>query len=161
MRMKDRYRELRLTQLEKLLSSISSLHINRPQRGWIETIRSLRKITLRELAPKVGVSYQTIAKLEQSEAEDRITLKRLRELGAALDCELVYALVPKQGKIRDLVEGKVRDEISKHVKAVEHTMALEGQAVGDDLEKKIEDETQRALEMKSKPQSKAGKRKKS
>ena len=139
-----RFKELRLRQLEKALGGISPTQFSRPQRGWLQAIRELKELTLRDVAPKLGVSYQTVAKLEKAEAEDRITMGTLRKSAEILECELVYALVPKQGNLRDLAETKIRDQVAKNVVAVEHTMALENQAVGG-VKKKIDEEMKRQL----------------
>jgi predicted DNA-binding mobile mystery protein A len=48
-----------------------------------------------QLAKKLGVRPQTIEAFERSEATGAIQLKTLRRAAEALDCTLVYALVPK------------------------------------------------------------------
>lgn len=61
-----------------------------------------------------------------------------------LDVSLVYALVPKNGSIHDLAEQGARTKATQNVRAVEHSMALEDQAVGG-IENKIQEETKRIL----------------
>ena len=63
--------------------------------------------------------------MEKAEAEDRIPLKGLRAAANALDCDLVYALVPRANTIRELTEGRAREQAQKRVPRVEHSMALE------------------------------------
>jgi len=58
---------------------------------------------------------------------------------------LVYALMPKSGTIQYLAEQGARTEAAENVRAVEHSMALEDQAVGG-IEDKIEEETKRILQ---------------
>ena len=82
--------------------------------------------------------------LEKAEAEDRITLKSLRAAAQALGCELVYALVPKADTLQDLVKERARAQAKKHVLGVEHSMALEDQAVGR-VDEAVETETNRLL----------------
>jgi len=60
----------------------------------------------------------------------------------ALGCELVYAIVPKSGTIQELAEQRTRNETTKRVLAVEHTMALEDQAPGG-VKALIDEETKR------------------
>ena len=88
------------------------------------------------------------AHLESSEAEYRITLTSLRKAADALGCELVYALVPKSANIQELAEKRARSKAADNVRAVEHSMALEDQAVGG-IEAKIEQETQRLLKRRN------------
>jgi predicted DNA-binding mobile mystery protein A len=87
---------------------------------------------------------QTVASFEKSEAADRITLQTLRRYAEALDCELVYAIVPKNGSLKQLEETRVRAKAERDVRAVEHTMALEDQATHG-IQDKIERETKRML----------------
>ena len=140
--MKERFNDLRIKQLARMLAPLSSNRISRPKRGWAEAIRKIAGLTLREVAPRMGVSYQTVAALEKAEAEDRITLKSLKALATILGCDVVYALVPKEGTLRDLMEKRLREKVSKDVAAVEHTMSLEGQGVGN-VKEKIDEETKR------------------
>ena len=80
-------------------------------------------------------SLSLAAQFEKSETEYRITLNSLRQVADALGCDLVYALVPKRGTLHDLAESRATEEASADVLAVEHTMALENQAVGGVKEK--------------------------
>lgn len=51
--------------------------------------------TTRKIAKKMGISQQSYVNLEKREAEGTVTLKSLEHLARALDCDLIYALVPK------------------------------------------------------------------
>ena len=64
----------------------------------------------------------------------------MRDAADALGCQLVYALVPKSGSIQELAEQQARARATENVRAVEHTMALEDQAVGG-VDEKIEEQT--------------------
>ncbi len=101
-------------------------------------------MTLREMAARLGKVPSLVLHLEKSESEYRITLGSLRDAADALGCDLVYALVPKQGSVAGLLEKRARAEAEENVQAVEHSMALENQAVGG-VEKKIAEETLRIL----------------
>jgi predicted DNA-binding mobile mystery protein A len=96
------------------------------------------------MASRLKKTPTLAAKLEKSEAEYRITLGSLRDAADALGCHLVYALVPKSGSIHQLAEEGARTKATENVRAVEHSMALEDQAVGG-IEDKIEEETRRIL----------------
>ena len=109
--------------------------MNRPAKGWIFAMRQVSGITLRELAARLKISHQTVAALEKSEAEDRITLKRLKEVAEQMDCQLVYAIVPRNGSIEEFARAKDSQEVIRRVLAVSHTMALEDQQVGNVAEK--------------------------
>jgi predicted DNA-binding mobile mystery protein A len=143
--MKSEFRDLRLRQLEKALEPFSAVReITRPRKGWIRAIREATGVTLRELSMRLGKTGSLASALEKSEAEYRISLGTLRDAADALGCQLVYALVPKSGTLEELAQQAARAKASENVRAVEHTMALEDQAVGD-VPKKIEEETRRLL----------------
>jgi predicted DNA-binding mobile mystery protein A len=144
--MKPEFRKLRIAQLERALKPFLAIKDSpRPQKGWIRAIREATGITLREMAKRLGKVPSLALYLERSEADYRISLGNLREAAEALGCQLVYALVPKNGSVQDLSEQRARAKAAENVRAVEHTMALEDQAVGG-VEDKIEEETRRLLE---------------
>jgi predicted DNA-binding mobile mystery protein A len=143
--MKPEFRKLRARQLGKSLEPLLGLkNLPRPQKGWLRAIREASGITVREFASRLGTSPQVPFRLEQSEADYRITLKSLRDAADALGFELVYALVPKEGNLDQLLASKARNKATEDVLTVEHTMALENQAVGN-VTAKIEEETDRLL----------------
>ena len=148
--MKPEFRRLRLNQLERAMAPfLAAKNSARPQRGWIRAIREAAGVPLRELAHRLHSSPPLVNYLEKSEAEYRITLGSLRDVADALGCELVYALVPKNGNIQELAEESARSKAAENVRAVEHSMALEDQAVGG-VQAKIEEETGRLLKRAAK-----------
>ncbi|MBI3645232.1 MAG: mobile mystery protein A [Acidobacteriales bacterium] len=143
--MKPEFRKLRIGQLDRALKPYLAVKDwPRPQKGWIRAIREATGVTVREMAKRLRKAPSLAVYLEKSEAEYRITLGSLREAADALGCQLVYALVPKTGSIQELSEERARARASENVRAVEHSMALEDQAVGR-VEEKIEEETRRTL----------------
>jgi predicted DNA-binding mobile mystery protein A len=91
-----------------------------------------------------------VVQQEKAEAEDRITLKSLRAFADALDCDLVYAFVPRAGTLQELVDARVRAAAKANVLGVEHTMALEDQASGN-LDQAIQAEAQRLAGKRRRP----------
>ena len=84
------------------------------------------------LAKRLEISDSAVRKLEVAESSDAITLGTLRKMAAALDCELQYALVPRQSLEASLREQALR-KAQEQVRAVSHSMALVGQAVDSAL----------------------------
>lgn len=151
--MKPEFRKLRVAQLERSLKQFADAkNVARPQKGWIRALREASDITVRDFAKKLRRAPSVAASLERSEADYRITLTSLRAAADALGCQLVYALVPKHGSVVDLAEERARTKASENVRAVEHSMALEDQAVGQ-IEEKIEQETQRLLKRRGKTEA--------
>jgi len=143
--MKPEFRALRAKQLERSLQPfVDGQDLQRPQRGWIRAIRQASGVTTRELSKRLRQAPSRTSALEKSEAKFTITLGRLRDVADALGCQLVYALVPKSGSIQDLAEQQARAKAAENVRAVEHTMALEDQAVGG-VDEKIDEQTKRIL----------------
>jgi predicted DNA-binding mobile mystery protein A len=143
--MKAEFRDLRLRQVTRSLSAFEAAkHEARPERGWLRAIREALRLSLEDVGKRLGQSRRRIQEFEKAEAEDRITLDSLRRVAAALDCELVYAIVPKSGTITELAEHRARAEATEDVLDVEHTMALENQATGN-VKELIEEETKRRL----------------
>ena len=143
--MRNEFRNLRLQQLDRSLEPYQvARKIPRPSKGWIRTVRHALGVSSGELARRLGTSRQLPLQLEKGEAEDRITLKSLRAVANALDCDLVYAFVPRADSMQELIEDRARAEAKKHVLGVEHSMALENQAVGR-IDEAVEAETRRLV----------------
>ncbi|MEZ5891435.1 MAG: mobile mystery protein A [Xanthobacteraceae bacterium] len=109
-----------------------------PPKGWVRAIRDALGMTGVQFAKRLGIRPQSVEALEKSEANATIQLKTLRRAAEALDCTLVYALVPN-----DSLEGAVRTRARKiamrDLGRVAHTMKLEAQETGDTgLEARIE-----------------------
>jgi predicted DNA-binding mobile mystery protein A len=143
--MRKEFRTLRLQQLDRTLKPFRAAAKNpRPQKGWLRAIREAAGISASEVARILKTSRGLPVQLEKAEAEDRITLKSLRAAANALGCDLVYALVPKGETLRELVEERARVQAKRQVLSVEHSMALEDQAVGR-VDEAVEAETRRRL----------------
>ena len=143
--MRSEFKNLRLKQLDRALEPYrAAREVPRPSKGWIRTIRQALGVSSGELARRLGTSRQLPLQLEKGEAEDRVTLKSLRAAGNALDCDLVYALVPRAGSMQELIENRARAEAKNRVLGVEHSMALENQAVGR-IDEAVEAETRRLV----------------
>ncbi len=101
-----------------------------PPSGWLQAIRTALGRTVRQQALRAGIAGPTLHKAEKAEADERITLGQLRKLAAALDCELVYGLVPRQDLLQT-VEVQADRVAQAEVFDVTHTMSLEQQRPSD------------------------------
>ncbi len=63
-----------------------------PPGGWLKRMRLCLGYSRADVAAKLGVTRQTVADFELSEAKGGITLKSLRKVAAAMDLELIYFL---------------------------------------------------------------------
>lgn len=127
MRAKDR--ALARRQLDKRLNLLSKPDVlARPPRGWVKAIRDALGMTAEQLGTRIGVSQVRALALEKAEASGRITLASLERAAQALDCRLVYALVPRK-PLDELVEERAAKLARQKLQATRHTMTLESQAV--------------------------------
>jgi predicted DNA-binding mobile mystery protein A len=137
---------LRARQLDELLDQFRPLATLRPPRqGWIQAIRTALGMTTAQLARRIGIAQSSLSVAERNEARGAISLGTLQKAAEALDCELVYALVPRR-TLQATLERRVRDVILKRVRRTAHTMALEDQAVSDPhLEAQVDEMVQEAM----------------
>jgi len=110
-----------------------------PPKGWIRAIRDALGMSGVQLAKRLKVSPQTVEAMEKSEAAGTIQLSTLKRAAEALDCTLVYALVPKTS-LENTVTNRARQIATTALARVSHTMKLEDQDTGDRApEERIED----------------------
>jgi predicted DNA-binding mobile mystery protein A len=110
-----------------------------PARGWIKAIREGLGMSTRQLAGRLNISQPSVTALEQSEAKGSIELASLRRVAEALDCTLVYALVPKK-PLEAMVRDRARAFLRRRREPIEHSMALEDQKVSvRDLEARLDE----------------------
>jgi len=99
-----------------------------PVRGWIKALREALGMSTAQLAKRMRIKQPSIIALQQSEAKGTIELRTLRRVAEALDCHLLYALVPKK-PLETIVRDRAREFARKRLEPVEHSMLLEDQKV--------------------------------
>jgi predicted DNA-binding mobile mystery protein A len=99
-----------------------------PVRGWIKAIREALGMSTAQLAKRLGIKQPSLVALEQSEAKGTIELATLRRAAEALDCTLVYALVPYK-PLESTIRDRARAFVNRRRGPVEHSMLLEDQKV--------------------------------
>lgn len=146
--------KLILEQLErKLFPFRAAQKVTIPEKGWLRAIRTALNMTLEQLGNRLGTSKQSVKAIELREESGAISLKNLREAANAMDMELVYALVPKDGTFENLVERKARDLAERIIRRTHHNMQLEDQgnseariaAATDELTEEIKREMRRSI----------------
>lgn len=119
---------LQRKQLDEKLRAISALqNVQTPVGGWLKAIRTTLGMSLEQLGNKLGVTKQSIQSLEKREKEGSITINSLKETAQALDMKFVYALLPIDGSLEQLVERKAEILAKDIVMRTTQTMALEDQ----------------------------------
>ena len=121
-------KSLQLQQLnDKMLSLASVKQIAVPPTGWIKAIRTAIGMSMQQLGNKLAVSKQGIQDIENREKDGSITIKSLKEIGKALDMQLVYGFVPNDGSLDALIDRKAKELATKIVLRTSNTMKLEDQ----------------------------------
>jgi predicted DNA-binding mobile mystery protein A len=69
-----------------------------PTNGLLRAVRKTLGIPLTEVAVKAGVVLSTVTDLERRELEGTITMRSLARIAEALDCKVVYGVVPMKGR---------------------------------------------------------------
>ncbi|MGA2218672.1 MAG: mobile mystery protein A [Terracidiphilus sp.] len=101
-----------------------------PARGWIRAVREALGMTTAQLAIRMGVKQPSVVNLERSEARGTIELTTLRRAAEALDCTVVYALVPRK-PLEATVRERAAEFARRRLEPVEHSMLLEDQKVAE------------------------------
>ena len=104
--------------------------------GWIHYVRNALGMKAKDLARRAGISPQTLTEIEQREGEGRITLTTLKKMATAMDCELVYALIPKKELIT-LIQEQAQAKASVILRKADTHMTLEDQKVQIDEEERV------------------------
>ena len=99
-----------------------------PVRGWIRALRESLGMSAEQLGKRLGITQPSIVAMEQSEVRGTIELATLRRVAAALDCTLIYALVPNK-PLETTVRDRARVVARRRLSPIEHSMMLEDQAV--------------------------------
>jgi predicted DNA-binding mobile mystery protein A len=126
-----RQRRLEIERLDKHLRSLQiaeSTLRTVPATGWIRTIREALGMSAAQLAQRLGVSRDAVYKLEERETGRNVTLKQLDKAAEALDCEVLYALVPRQS-LEQTIRDRARHQAEQHLRATNASMGLEAEGV--------------------------------
>jgi len=136
-------KRLQLEQLErKLRGFATAAQVTPPPTGWLKAVRMSLGMSLQQLADKLSITKQSVQEIEQREKEGNITLKTLKDTAGALDMQLVYGFVPKDGTLDDLIERKAKELAIRIVSRTSNTMKLEDQENSKQrIKKAIEERT--------------------
>lgn len=129
----------------KINQLIGFKKISRPKEGWIRTLRKALGMSSPQLAMRLKVSKSQVTQMERMELEDRITLRQLRRVAESLDCDLMYALVPRK-PLDEILGERARLKAQSLVYKTDVQMKLEAQQLTEDkLHEQIELEVERLL----------------
>jgi predicted DNA-binding mobile mystery protein A len=128
---------LKMEQLEQTLRPARKLQeLQRPRLGWVRAIREALGMSSPQLARRMSIkAAQSVEDMQKDEVSGAIRLQTLGKLARALDCELVYALVPR--KSLDEIRREQATIVAKRlIRRVSHSMSLEDQAITHESEQR-------------------------
>lgn len=124
-----RFQHLKIRQVDSALAPFREIgKVEPPEAGWVRAIRESYGMSIRQLAERMGVAKTTAANLERSEAAETVQLDSLRTVAEALDCDLVYALVPRT-TLEESMRKRARLVAERIVGRVSRSMELEKQGI--------------------------------
>ena len=93
-------------------------------------------MTGEQLAKRLKVNKQRIARIEQDERFGRVTLKTLRRVAEAMDCIVVYGFVPRDS-LEQTVRNQAKRGAQKRMSRSNQMMRLEQQELGEKEKEKV------------------------
>ncbi len=121
-------RKLMVEQLDRKLSKLHVLsEVEVPSKGWINAIRTTLNMSLVQLAKRLKKTSVSVKEIEEREQNKSITLKKLIEVGEALDLQFVYGFLPKESSIEKMIDKRAEQVAREVVMRTSHTMKLEEQ----------------------------------
>ena len=125
--MNTQFRSLLVDQLSNRLKGLDRKELREPPtKGWIRSIREALSMSAGQLAKRVGVAQPNITEWERREMDGTITLKSMRRVAEAMQCDLVYALVPRK-PINSILEERAEQVAAGSLEQVSRSMRLEDQ----------------------------------
>lgn len=127
---------------EKLLSFTTLKSSEHPKEGWVKTIRQSIKMSFRQLGNRLQMTPQGVRNLEKREEEGSITINSLKEVGRALEMDLVYGFISRHHNLEEMIEKRATEIATEIVNKTHQTMKLENQAISNKkIEKAIQQKT--------------------
>ena len=102
-----------------------------PAEGWIATVRKALGMSGPQLGRRLGLTRARISQAEQAEPSGGITLKTMQSVAQAMGCRFVYAIVPAEGCIEDVITVQARKRAKALVERAAIHMALEKQSLSE------------------------------
>ena len=122
-------KRLQLTDALRAVAGARGVRV--PPGGWLRAVREALGLTQAQLARRLNISRQSVQDFERAEAEGRITLESLDRVARALDCRMVYAVIPENGSLDDIRARRADAVADQLLKLTSHSMKLEAQGVSE------------------------------
>ena len=102
----------------------------KPVGGWILTFQEAIGIGASTVAERLGVSRNSVYSSVRNERAGTISLNQLDKMAEAMGGKLVYAIIPREGQVEEIVMAQARKKARRIVQRTRAQMALEEQTEG-------------------------------
>jgi predicted DNA-binding mobile mystery protein A len=109
--------------------------LNVPCEGWIVTARKALGMSAAQVGRKLNLTRARVSQAERAELSGGVTIRSLEAIAKALGCRFVYAIVPDEGKVEDLILRQAERKAKAIVATASVHMALERQSLPDEKNK--------------------------
>ena len=97
-------------------------------KSWIVYLKDALGMSTSQLANRVGVSYTTMSETIAREPRGEITIKNLKRIANALECELAYCFIPKE-PINEILDKRAYKVAKSTIKEAALHMEIEDQSI--------------------------------
>lgn len=123
------FQQIKINQLDRRFNKKVLLReVENPREGWIKEIRKALMMTYSQLGKKLSVTPAAIQRFEKNEMEGSINLNSLNKIATALNCKLIYAIVPNES-LEKTIDSQIDKVVRQVVSKVDHSMSLEKQNI--------------------------------
>ncbi len=111
--MRERERRLARKKLDKEMKYFRwAAREKKPTPGLLRAVRLALGVPVAEMLKETGGSPSVLFRLEHSEIRGTISVKVLDRVAQSMGCQLVYAIVPRDGKtLEDMAERRLWAEV--------------------------------------------------
>jgi predicted DNA-binding mobile mystery protein A len=122
---KKRQAESKIDQASK-----ASRAFEKPLGGWLVTFQEAIGMSAPILADRLGISRNSVYSSIEKERLGSISVNQLEKVAEAMGGKLIYAIVPRDGDIEQIVMNQARKKAKRIVQRTRAHMELEEQTVG-------------------------------
>jgi predicted DNA-binding mobile mystery protein A len=79
-----------------------------PKEGWIRTMRNALGMSGPQLAERLGLTRARVSQVELNEESGFVSITTMRTMAEAMGCRFVYAIVPEERTVEDVVKAQAR-----------------------------------------------------
>lgn len=114
-----------------------------PRKGWIRAVRDTLGMSARQLAERLGIKQQRVARMERDEVAGRVTIRTMQHAAEAMDCVFVYGIIARDS-LEEIVRRRAEIVARRRMARSNQTMKLEAQGLGreeqEEMFKRLVDE---------------------